>query len=631
MRSLKLLAVLSALATGASLWASRAILYVTNSGGDDVTLVDVATNQVIGSIRTGSAPHGLEASPDGTRVYVSGETDDDIVAIDTAASAVLWKAPIGDRPNHIAISADGRYLYAPIRSADYADVVDTRTRQRIKSIPVGRSPHNAYQAPNKKWMYVTSMGEDKITIIDVATQSAIGAIPVGGEPRPASTTNDNKRMYVALTGLHGFVVADIEQRKVIGKVQLPPADVTAVSTYGYTPTHGLGLRPDNKQFWITDVFGNGVEAFSVPEHKLLGRAPVGEAPNWMTYGLDGKLLYVSNAGSNDVSVIDTDQIKELARVKVGLAPKRLLVVNVPRGFSGPHDTGWKAAARRSSTTDYYLKGGGILGSETYSFNRLFRAGEMTLEKAPALFRKLGLQGMALNALYLPASWDNAYLDRLKQAVRQEGRVVTAFIMEGNLISDDPAANQKQLEEDRRLMRAAKHLGAPLVRINVGRTGRGDPADQTEGVERAIAAFQQLLPLAKELNLRMTIENHGGASKTADGIIRIIKGSDPAWVGSCLDFGNWSDKSTMYAEIEKLAPYAFHTHVKGFAFDKFGNETTIDYRKALAPMVTAGYGGALSIEFEGQGDPVAGVTRLRDLMVKLWIGKAKAPYPAPSGD
>ncbi len=597
------------------------ILYVTHSGGDDVTLVDVGSNKVIGSIQTGSTPHGLEASPDGTRVYVSGETDDDIVAIDTATSTVLWKAAIGDRPNHIAVSADGRYVYAPIRSADYADVVDTQTRRRLKSIPVGRSPHNAYRAPNNKWIYVTSMGEDKITIVDVATQSAIGAIPVGGEPRPAAITRDNKRMYVALTGLHGFVVADIDQRKVISKIELPPADVQAVSTYGYTPTHGLGLRPDEKQFWITDVFGNAVEALSVPDHKLIGKVPVGEAPNWMTFGLDGKMLYVSNAGSNDVSVIDTNAIKEVARVHVGLAPKRLLVVDVPRGMGGPSEAGWKTAAKRAPTTDYYLKGGGILGSETYSFNGKFRKGELTLEAAPAFFRKLGLRGIALNSLYFTA-WDNAYLDRLKKAIREEGRILTALILEGNMVSDDASANQRQIEENKQRLRAAKYLGAPVVRMNVGRTGRGDAADLTEGVERAIAAFKQLIPLAKELGIRLTIENHGGPSKTADGILRIIKGTDPAWVGSCLDFGNWSDRSIMYAEIEKLAPYAFHTHIKGYAFDKYGEETTIDYRKALPLLERTGYGGALSIEFEGKGDPVEGVIKLRDLMVKRWIGKAK---------
>ncbi|MBI3695255.1 MAG: TIM barrel protein [Acidobacteria bacterium] len=599
----------------------RAILYVTNSGGNDVTLVDVATNKTIGNIETGDTPHGLEASADGRRVYVSGETDDDIVAIDTATSTVQWKAKIGDRPNHIALSADGRYVYAPIRSANYADVVDTRTRERIKSIPVGRSPHNAYRAPNGKWVYVTSMGEDKITIVDVATQSALGAIPVGGEPRPAAITNDNKRMYVALTGLHGFVIADIAQRKVIDKVELPPAEVQDVSTYGYTPTHGIALRPDNKQFWITNVFGNAVEGFSEPENKLLGTVPVGLAPNWMTFGLDGKLLYVSNAGSNDVSVIDTDRIKEVARVPVGLAPKRLLVVNVPEGMGGPEERGWMTAAKRPSTTDYYLKGGGILSCETYSFRDKLTKGELTIEQVPAFYRKLGIRGISINARYIQA-WDNASLDRLKKAIREEGRILTALILNGNLVADNEAANQKQIEDNKRLMRGAKYLGAPVVRINVGQTGRGNEADQTIGVERAIAAFKQMLPTAKELGIKMTIENHGGASKTADGILHIIKGTDPAWVGSCLDFGNWQDRSTMYAEIAKLAPYAYHTHAKCHAFDKYGDESGIDYRKALGPLQKTGYGAAISIEYEGKGDPVDGVIKMRDLLVKLWIGTAK---------
>lgn len=465
------------------------------------------------------------------------------------------------------------------------------------------------------------MTDEKITIIEVATQSAIGAIPVGGEPRPAAITRDNRFMYVALTGLHGFVVADIEKRQVIKKVELPSADVQAVATMGYTPTHGLGFRPDYKQFWITNVFGNAVEVFSVPEHQLLGTVQVGLAPNWITFGPGGKYLYVSNAGSNDVSVIDTESFQEVARIPVGLAPKRLLVVKVPKGMGGPEEAGWIRAAGRPSNADYFLKGGGILSCETYSLRDKFRSGELTLETAPAFYRRLGIRGIAINARFVP-SWEKDYLDRLKKIMRDEGRVLTALILDGNMVSDDAEANRRRIEENQRIMRAAHYLGGPLVRINVGRTGRGDVADQSEGVERAIAAFRQLLPLAKELGLRMTIENHGGPSKTAEGILRIIKETDPAWVGACLDFGNWEDKAGMYREMERLAPYAYHTHVKSYGFDKYGDETTIDYRKALNILAATGYGAALSVEFEGKIDPVEGVIKTRDLLVKYWHGKAK---------
>ncbi len=75
---------------------AREIFYVTNSAGNDVTVVDAATHRVIGSIETGVTPHGLVASPDGRRIYITGETDHDVVAIETATPKVLWKALVGD-------------------------------------------------------------------------------------------------------------------------------------------------------------------------------------------------------------------------------------------------------------------------------------------------------------------------------------------------------------------------------------------------------------------------------------------------------------------------------------------------------------------------------------------------------
>ena len=37
---------------------------------------------------------------------------------------------------------------------------------------------------------------------------------------------------------------------------------------------------------------------------------------------DGRYLYSANAGSNSVSVIDTQRIEEIARIPVGQVPKR---------------------------------------------------------------------------------------------------------------------------------------------------------------------------------------------------------------------------------------------------------------------------------------------------------------------
>jgi sugar phosphate isomerase/epimerase len=169
------------------------------------------------------------------------------------------------------------------------------------------------------------------------------------------------------------------------------------------------------------------------------------------------------------------------------------------------------------------------------------------------------------------------------------------------------------------LRVAKYLGAPVVRIDLGGPGKGVPDEV--GVGNCIDSFKRLLPLAKELGIKMTIENHGGCSKTAESILKIIKGSDPEWVGSCLDFMNWprkpEDIHILYESCEALAPFAYHTHAKCLTFKEDGEEATVDYGRILGYLKAAHYKRAISIEFEGPGDPVEGVKKSRDLVIKHW--------------
>ncbi len=256
---------------------------------------------------------------------------------------------------------------------------------------------------------------------------------------------------------------------------------------------------------------------------------------------------------------------------------------------------------------------GLISCESYSLRELFGPDKMTLRTFPAFVKGLGITGVVLNDFFFE-SWDASYLDELKKVVSDAGCVLTAVIIEGNLATADEAARRKQIDEDIIKLRAAAYLGVPVVRINIGGTGDATQ-DGTVGVERVIAAFNEMLPLAKELGVKITIENHGGVSAKADYILRVIKGTDPKWVGSCLDFGNWPDE-VRYEECRKLAPYVYHTHAKAHRFDDAG-EAEYDFGRILAMLRYAGFKGTLSIEWEGAGDPVVGVEKSRDLLLKYW--------------
>lgn len=256
----------------------------------------------------------------------------------------------------------------------------------------------------------------------------------------------------------------------------------------------------------------------------------------------------------------------------------------------------------------------VLSNETYSFRDLISAGKLSLLTAAEFHKKLDIKGVSLNDMYFE-SWEKDYLDKILDSFKANHRSITCLIMEGNLASPKEEARKKQIEDNARKLKAAAYLGAPVVRMNLGGVGKGED-NLKQGVDRCVAAFKEMLPLAKDLGVRITIENHGGVSGTVEGILAVINQTDPKWVGSLLDFGNPPVRHKPEV-FEKLSPYAYHVHAKLEDFKLDGEATDSDYGRLLGILKKDKYQGAVSIEWEGKGDGVTGVKKSRDLILKHW--------------
>jgi sugar phosphate isomerase/epimerase len=269
---------------------------------------------------------------------------------------------------------------------------------------------------------------------------------------------------------------------------------------------------------------------------------------------------------------------------------------------------WAAADKEPRPLAY------MLSNETYSLRDRIRAGQLSLLTAAAFHKEVDIKGVSLNDLYFK-SWDKDYLDQIKDSFQANGRVITCLIMEGNLATANEEARRKQIESNTTKLKAAGYLGAPVVRMNLGGVGKGED-NQKQGVERCVAAFREMLPMARDLGVRITIENHGGVSGTVEGILAVIEGTDPKYVGSLLDFGNppVHFRPEVFA---KLAPYAYHAHAKVGDFKPDGEATDADYGQLLGILKANKYPGAVSIEWEGKGEAVAGIKKTRDLIRKHW--------------
>lgn len=330
--------ILWPLVVAVPLTAGTLRIYVANSAGDNITIIDPAANQVVGEIKVSANPHGIAPSPDKSRFYVSSESENALDVVDRKAGKVLHRVPLGKRPNNLAITPDGRRVYVCIRAESWVDIVDTATLEKVKSVPVGRNPHNVYCSPDGKRMIATSMGDQRLTVINIKTEEPEFEIPVGGVPRPlaleAGPGGALRRLFVQLSDLHGFLVVDYAARKVVDKVLLPDAPPGAEPLIPRTFSHGIGIAPDGKTLWVCSLLDNSVSVFSLPGLQRLETVRVGRGPDWLTFTPDSRRCYVSNAGSDSVSVLDVTSRKELARIPVGKVPKRIIAVELPDAGDG---------------------------------------------------------------------------------------------------------------------------------------------------------------------------------------------------------------------------------------------------------------------------------------------------------
>ncbi len=313
----------------------RQKLYVTNSNGDDLTIVDVATNKPIGRIEVGPHPHGIAVPAAQNVIYVTIEgrgrnQPGELLWIDPTTDKITRRMNIGPEPNQLAVTPDGKFAYVPVNDGHY-EVIDLAQAKIVERIVTGGRPHNTLCSADGKHAYLAPMGSPKkVTIVDTATHKPVGEIRFSNVVRPIALSRDEKRLFAEVDGLVGIEMADVAKREMVHRVlaQLTPEQKTAASR-----SHGLGITPDQREIWECDVEHKDVHVYDITGDapRQIATIPIGGTVYWLTFSPDGKVCYVSALSNNEVVAVDTATKKVVARIPVGNQPKRLLVVTVPKG------------------------------------------------------------------------------------------------------------------------------------------------------------------------------------------------------------------------------------------------------------------------------------------------------------
>jgi len=353
-RSRLLVTVALTLATAAAAAAAETThtkLYILSSAGNDMTVVDVATHEILGTVEVGDRPHGIAAPASDDLLYVSAEFENTLTVVDPLTDTVTKRYPMfGNRPNEIDVTSDGRIVYLPILGHGVYEVFDTRQEHIVERIATNGLPHNVVISPDDRYAYLAPMDRgrapveavaerglpttlnERIHVVDLRTHRVIDTIETGDAPRPIAISPDGKRLYANIDGLQGFLVIDLEQREVISRVAY---ELTEQERQQPSRSHGIVVVRDGREVWTVDVNLGLVFAFDVTRDPpvQVARMDNGDDPYWMTATPDGKTVYVASAPGDTVTAYDVASRRRKAVIQLpeGSAPKRMLVLEVPAG------------------------------------------------------------------------------------------------------------------------------------------------------------------------------------------------------------------------------------------------------------------------------------------------------------
>lgn len=199
-------------------------IFVTNFGGESISVVDAQRWQIRGTITTPAKPHSIVISPDGRWVYAGcyGGAAIAVVDIASASLAATIALPQAAEPYGLAISPDGRYLYASDNLTGRLFVVDTQARRVVYSVAVGLHPALIAHSPDGKTLYVANGGSHSVSVVDISRDPAHPAVratvAVTGYPHGIAVTPDGRFVVVANTLGKDLAVIDTTTLKVIATI-----------------------------------------------------------------------------------------------------------------------------------------------------------------------------------------------------------------------------------------------------------------------------------------------------------------------------------------------------------------------------------------------------------------------------
>ncbi len=323
-------APVQALFADLSTYDPKALAIVANRDSSDLTIIDTATNAVIGRVALPpfSRPHMAMVTHDGKKILVSATGRDRFIVVDLATLAIERMIETGRAPEHFDITRDNRWAYVGNMEDSTVSMIDLDTGKEIKRVAGFVEPHGFSVVPGDAKVYVSNFGAHEVGVLEapslrVARRLAVGEAHRAGTRKPERFQSELKGIaHPTLTMDGAYAYAADGDSGMVAVIDTRTDQVVTTLTVGKAPWRAYA-SPDGQWMLVPNNGDRTVSAINTATRKVAATLRGGPEMTGINYALGGTKAYIISRGESAVYIYDMRTLRLITRLKIGagLAPE----------------------------------------------------------------------------------------------------------------------------------------------------------------------------------------------------------------------------------------------------------------------------------------------------------------------
>lgn len=297
-------------------------------------VIDIASRTIVASLSAAACVESAASPVNGKVVALNSRFREDIhvYTLNGAASTFdglssTGEAPEADATRVVAISADGHTLIANNNVSRNIAIVDLPQRTVRAYVDTGDRPQGAAITPDGAYAVIANTDANTVSIIDLASGTRVANLNVFTRPVHIRISADSQTAYVlsvAGTDMIHFIRLSGATSSVLGTAIA--GQTGSAFGYAYTEVSGIELNPNGSLLAVCASFDDNLKLIDTATRATIANVTVGDFPIRVAFSPDGTRAYVTNAFSNNLSVVNINggASSVLATVPLGAMP---LIVN----------------------------------------------------------------------------------------------------------------------------------------------------------------------------------------------------------------------------------------------------------------------------------------------------------------